>query len=169
MAMMGMFDELFDEAADSGLMETLETALDEMADSAQRFAVQTVDARSRDNLVRVWVNAQCVVVQVEIDEDLFAEATPTELEKAMVESAQAAAAAMQAKTAAFHAATWQQIAQGLGTGTEPMADLDMLDKLRPTAPLTPANAPERRTPASPLPRTDYHDDEAGEPPLRIFD
>lgn len=166
---MGMFDELFDEAADSGIMEALETALDKMADSAQRFAVQTADARSRDKLVRVWVNAQCVVVQVEIDQDLFAEATPTELQKAMVEATQAAAAAMQAKTTAFHAETWEQIAQGLGPGTEPMADLGILDKLRPTAPLTPANSPERRTPANPVPHNDYYDDEAGEPPLRIFD
>lgn len=168
MGAMGLFDELFDADADSELAENLEAALDQMAQSAQRFAVQTCDGRSRDKLVRVWVNAQCVVVQVEIDEDLFAESTPDAVQKATVEAAQAAAAAMQAKAAAFQTETRHQIAHDFGTDPEPTAELSMLDKLRPAAPLTPPNASDRRAVAPPT-RADDRDGDPGEWQLRISD
>ena len=119
MGAMGLFDELFDADADSELAENLEAALDQLAQSAQRFAVQTCDGRSRDKLVRVWVNAQCVVVQVQIDEDLFAESTPDTVQRATVEAAQAAAAAMQAKAVAFQTETRHRIAHEFGTDPDP--------------------------------------------------
>lgn len=165
---MGLFDELFEADADSELAENLEAALDLMAQSAQRFAVQTCEGRSRDKLVRVWVNAQCVVVQVEIDEDRFAESTPDAVQRATVEAAQAAAAAMQAKAEAFQTETRHQIAHEFGTDPEPMAELSMLDKLRPSAPLTPPNASDRRAVAPPA-RADDRDGDPGEWQLRISD
>ncbi|WP_191988279.1 YbaB/EbfC family nucleoid-associated protein [Mycobacteroides salmoniphilum] len=168
---MGLFDDLFNSTPDSSLTENLEPALEVLAQSAQRFALQTAEGRSRDKLVRVWVNTQSVVVQVEIDEDLFAKSSPAELQKAMVEAAQAAASAMQQKTTEFQAETWRQVSQDLGTGTEPTADLSMLDKLRPAAPLSPPDAPERRTtefPVTPA-QADDRGDESGEWRLRVSD
>ncbi|MFA4080850.1 YbaB/EbfC family nucleoid-associated protein [Mycobacteroides salmoniphilum] len=166
---MGMFDDLFDDTPDSSITENLESALEAIAQSAQRFALQTADGRSRDKLVRAWVNAQSVVVQVEIDEDLFAKSSLIEIQKATVEAAQAAAAAMKEKSAEFQTETWHQVAQDLGTSTEPTADLSMLDKLRPSAPLSPPDAPERRTIEFPATQADGRGDESGEWRLRVSD
>lgn len=169
MVVMGLFDDLFNDTPDSSLTENLEPALEALAQSAQRFALQTAEGRSPDKLVRVWVNTQSVVVQVEIDEDLFAKSSPAEVQKATVEAAQAAASAMQQKATEFQTETWYQVARDLGTGTEPTASLSMLDKLRPAAPLSPPDAPERRATQFPPTQADDRGNESGEWRLRVSD
>lgn len=177
MAQMGTLDDLFDDDLAVSVAADLEKTVDDLIESTQRFALETAEGRSRDKLVRVWVNAQNVVVQVEFDDDVLTEITSAALQTAIVEAAQAAAATMQERSAAFQAEARRQAAVELGVEDEPVAEFGILAKLRPTAPLSPPNSPERRAQA-PRPTADPpahspgyvgSDDEPGEWRLRITD
>ena len=171
---MGTIDDLFDDDNAMDVVEGLEKALGGLVQSTQRFALETAEGRSRDRSVRVWVNAQNMVVQVEFDDDVFTDSTPAELQTAIVEAAQAAGANMQEKADAFQVVARRQAAEQLGIDEESPAEFGVLAKLRPTAPLTPPNSPERRTtqPTVDRSRDRPHvssDDELGEWRLRITD
>ncbi|WP_078315121.1 YbaB/EbfC family nucleoid-associated protein [Mycobacterium sp. D16Q16] len=173
MVTVGAMDEFFDgsEIDNDQALAALDAVVKEMAVSAQQFALQTADARSRDKLVRVWVNAQGVVVQVEIDERLFAETTNTEAAASMLEAAQAAAAIMAERTKAFQAEEAKKLAPDpkfIDESTEPLDE--MFSELQPKVPLSPPNAPERRDAIAPITSPVTADDHAaGEWQLRISD
>ncbi|WP_216638167.1 YbaB/EbfC family nucleoid-associated protein [Mycobacterium sp. 1423905.2] len=117
------------------------------ARSAQQMAIQTADACSKDRLVHVWVNARGVVVQVEFDDALLAEATGPTVGAAVVEAAQAAAAKMRAKTDSFQAGLWQRVAQ---LGVSPLQDAAEFEDLQPEVPLSAPDSRERRVVAAAL-------------------
>ncbi|MBT0567149.1 YbaB/EbfC family nucleoid-associated protein [Williamsia sp. CHRR-6] len=75
---------------------------------AQALAL-TASARSYDRLVEVWVNANGVVIQVDIDRDAYSELSPEALGSRIAETAQQAAREVQAqvneKLAAIEEAT----------------------------------------------------------------
>lgn len=123
------------------LLSNLQEFQGAAARSAQRMAIETADARSKDDLVQVWVNAQGVVVQVEFNETLLAEATGTEAGAAVVQATQAAAAKMRTKTDEFQAGLWQQVAR---FGGKPLDETDELKAIRPEVPLSEPGSRERR-------------------------
>jgi DNA-binding protein YbaB len=133
-----------------GLLSGLRQFQGEVAESAQRVAIETADAWSRDNLVHVWVNAQGVVVQTEIDEAGLCEASASEVAKSVVEAAQAAAATMRARVEAFQAGVWQQVAELGVPSVGPLADVAELADIRPTVPLSGPDSRERREVADAL-------------------
>lgn len=166
----GVLDDFFDDADvdTEGALAALGAVGKDMAASAQQFALQTADARSRDKLVRVWVNAQGVVVQVDIDERLFVDATSTEAAAAMLEAAQAAAAVMAERADAFQAEVAKKLAPDPMFVDESAARLnEVFGELQPKVPVSPPNAPERRGASVPPGIPDGHD--AGEWQLRISD
>lgn len=169
---MGMFDGLFQGSDDVDLetiMSDMDKALGALAESAQRMAIETVDARSKDHLVRVWVNAQGVVVQVEVDEEVFAGATSTQMADSMLEATQAAAAKMNDKSKIFQADILAQTS-ALGAdlpGVGAMGSIDDFAKLQPTVPLSPPNSRERQAMAEQLEHSDGSDEP--EPPMTVFD
>lgn len=132
------------------LLSRLDKLQGTMARSAQRMALETADAWSRDELVRVWVNAQGVVVQVDIDDDRLANATGAEVSAAMVAAAQAAAATMRAKTQAFQSGLWQQVASFASPGARPVTEIDEFKQMQPTVPLSPPGSPDRKALADAL-------------------
>lgn len=149
---MGLFDRA--EASDDLDMDALLAGLQSFhrlaARSAQRIALETADAWSPDDLVHVWVNAQGVVVQTEIDEALFAKSTPAEVAEAMVAAAQTAAAKVRERVAALQASLWQRASE-LGWPDPRLLDgVEELDQLRPAVPLSAPDSPERRTAGRPL-------------------
>ncbi len=148
--------DLFGGVSSDGLdVEQLLSHLQEFtgaaAQSAQRMAIETADAWSKDDLAHVWVNAQGVVVQVEFDDRLFPEATGAEAGVAVVQAAQAAAAKMRAKTDEFQTGLWQQVAQ---FGVRPINEIDEFKAMQPQVPLSGPGSRERRAVA----------DEIGRPP-----
>lgn len=134
------------------LLSNLQEFQGAAARSAQRMAIETADGWSTDDLAHVWVNAQGVVVQVEFDETLLAQASGTEVGAAVVQAAQAAAAQMRAKTDAFQAGLWQQVAQ---FGVPPVTDVEELQPLQPQVPLSAPGSRERRTLAEELDAEDH--------------
>lgn len=137
------------------LLANLQEFQDAAARSAQRMAIETASARSKDDLVEVWVNAQGVVVRVEFNETLLAEATGTESGASVVQAAQAAAAKMRAKTDAFQAGLWQQVSR---FGGQPLNEIDEFKAIRPDVPLSEPGSRERRAFAEKLgPETDHPD------------
>lgn len=133
------------------LLSNLQEFQGAAARSAQRMAIETADGWSKDELVHVWVNAQGVVVQVEFDETLLAQASGAEAGAAVVEAAQAAAAQMRAKTDAFQAGLWQQVAQ---FGVPTLTEVEELKPLQPEVPLSAPGSRERRTLAEELETSD---------------
>jgi DNA-binding protein YbaB len=111
------------------------------AQSAQRMAIETADAWSKDDLAHVWVNAQGVVIQVEFDDRLFAEATGADAGAAVVQAAQAAAAKMRTKTDEFQAALWQRVSQ---FGVRPIDEIEEFKAMHPQVPLSGPGSRERR-------------------------
>ncbi|KRQ27777.1 hypothetical protein BKG80_14530 [Mycobacteroides chelonae] len=167
-----MFDGLFQDSDDVDLetiMSDMDKALGAIAESAQRMAIETADARSKDHLVRVWVNAQGIVVQVEVDDEVFAEATSTQVAESMLEATQAAAARMNDKSKIFQADILKQTsALGAGIpGVGAMGTIDDFAKLQPTVPLSPPNSRERQAMAEQLDDGDGPDDP--EPPMTVLD
>lgn len=145
-------DDLFGGVGSDGfdverLLSNLQEFTGAAAQSAQRMAIETADARSKDDLVRVWVNAQGVVVQVEFDDRLFAEATSAEAGAAVVQAAQAAAAQMRAKTDDFQAGLWQRVAQ---FGVPPVNEIDEFKAMQPQVPLSAPGSRERSAAADEL-------------------
>lgn len=139
-------DDLFRGVTPDGLdVESLLSNLQQFtgaaAESAQRMAVQTADAWSKDKLVHVWVNAQGVVVQVEFDDQMLTAATGAEAGAAVVQATQAAAAEMRAKTDEYQAALWQQVAQ---FGVRPINEIDEFKAMQPQVPLSAPGSRERR-------------------------
>ncbi|OHV04671.1 Nucleoid-associated protein YbaB [Mycobacterium talmoniae] len=170
MVAVGVFDELFDGETDFDTraeLRALETVVEEITAANQQFVLQTADARSRDKLVRVWVNAQGVPVQVQIDEELFAESTNTQVAASMLEAAQAAAAIMQRRTETFSAELQRKVALEPMFAQDSIAHLDVFEELQQKVPLSPPDSPERHpdtdSPARP------GDDDTGEWRVRIFD
>jgi DNA-binding protein YbaB len=148
----GGFGGLFGGANSDGpdldrLLSDLQDFQGATARSAQRVALETADAWSDDHLVHVWVNAQGIVVQAEFDDSVFSETTCAEAAAAVVQAAQAAAAKMRAKTDAFQAGLWQQVAQ---FGVQPTAGAGELEQLRPEVPLSAPGSRERRAVAEAL-------------------
>jgi DNA-binding protein YbaB len=129
-----------------------------VAQSAQRMALETADAWSDGDLVRVWVNAQGVVVQVEFDDRLLADASGPQAAAAVVQAAQAAAAKMRAKTDAFQSGLWQQVSQ---LGVNPITEFDEFAATQPDVPLSAPGSRERRAIAETL-DSRAHDDDRGE-------
>ncbi|OBK18448.1 YbaB/EbfC family nucleoid-associated protein [Mycobacterium asiaticum] len=121
------------------------------AQSAQRMAIETADASSKDDLVHVWVNAQGVVVQVEFDDKLFEDATSAEAGAAVLQAAQEAAAKMRAKTNEFQAGLWQQVSQ---FGVRPIDEIADFKAMRPEVPLSAPGSHERRSAAEQLDRAE---------------
>lgn len=151
------------------LLSNLQEFQGAAARSAQRMAIETADGWSKDRLVQVWVNAQGVVVQVEFDDELLAETTGAEAGAAVVQAAQAAAAKMKAKTDAFQAGLWQQVA---GLGGQPINEVDELRALRPEVPLSAPGSTERRAVAERLGNAadgDQHDTDPQDWRLTIRD
>ncbi|TDZ78084.1 hypothetical protein DE4585_03920 [Mycobacteroides salmoniphilum] len=169
---MGMFDGLFQDSDDVDLdtiMSDMDKALGALAESAQRMAIETADARSKDHLVRVWVNAQGVVVQVEVDDEVFADATSTQVASSMLEATHAAAAKMNDKSKAFQADILKETsALGAGLpGVGAMGAIDDFAKLQPTVPLSPPDSRERQAMAEQLDHGDGSDEP--ESPMTVFD
>ncbi|WP_078328116.1 YbaB/EbfC family nucleoid-associated protein [Mycobacteroides salmoniphilum] len=166
-----MFDGLFQDSDDVDLetiMSDMDKALGAIAESAQRMAIETADARSKDDLVRVWVNAQGIVVKVEVDDEVFAGATSTQVADSMLEATQAAAAKMNDKSKVFQADILKQTsALGAGIpGVGTMGTIDDFAKLQPTVPLSPPNSRERQAMAQQLDDGDGSGDP--EPPMTVF-
>ncbi|OBA78588.1 hypothetical protein A9W99_23240 [Mycobacterium sp. 1164966.3] len=134
---MGEFVDGADSRVDR-LLSDLQRFQGAAARSAQRLALETADAWSDDGLVRVWVNAQGVVVQVEFDDTLLSEMTSADAGAAVVQAAQSAAAKMRAKTDAFQAGLWQQVAR---FGVQPV---DEFNGMRPEVPLSAPGSRDRR-------------------------
>ncbi|WP_131811314.1 YbaB/EbfC family nucleoid-associated protein [Mycobacterium kubicae] len=118
-----------------------------VARSAQQMAIETTDAWSKNDLVHVWVNARGVVVQVEFDDTLLADATGTQAGAAVVEAAQLAAAKMRARTDSFQAGLWQQVSQ---FGVPPLTDVAEFKDLQPEVPLSAPDSRERHAAAAAL-------------------
>lgn len=155
---MGLFDGIFDgEATGDPEIDEVLSGLQKLqsaaAESAQRIASETADATSPNGLVRIWVNAQGVVIQTQFDERHFAEATPAEVADAVVRAAQAAAAKVHEKTAALQAGLFEQ-ASSLGafgsSELRPLDELAQYKQLHPTVSLSPPDSRERRVAAEAL-------------------
>jgi DNA-binding protein YbaB len=139
-----------------GLLSSLQQFQGAVAESAQRVAIETADAWSRDQLVHVWVNAEGVVVQTEIDESGFAEASASEIAHSVVEAAQAAAAEMRERVEAFQAGVWRQVAKLGVAGAGPLTDAAERAHIRPTVPLSGPGSRERREAADALAAAEQH-------------
>lgn len=154
------------------LLSGLQGVQDAMAKSTQRMALETADAWSRDGLAHVWVNARGAVIQAEIDNDLFARATSTEVAAALVEAAQAAAVQIGKQVAAFQAGLWDQVsALGL-PDTQQVTQIDEFKRLQPQIPLSAPDSRERRAAVKALAAdtSDAHGSDATEEwGLRIYD
>ena len=135
------------------LLENVQRFQQDVAGSTQQLAVQVCDAWSKDHLVRVWVNAQGVVIDAHVDEAELSAATAEDLAAAMVDAAQAAATKMQQKVAAFQADLRQRLA-----GLSPLAASALtanpdLGSVQPHIPTSPPGARDRQHKASSTPET----------------
>ena len=141
--------DLFGASAGGGadiedMLAGLQKMQQDMANSAQRMAIETAEARSGDRLVRIWVNAQGTVIKAEIDDSQFSGATAEQVAAAVVEAAQAAAGQMHARTQAFQADLWKQVGNLAAPEAAPITEIDEFARLQPTVPLSPPGSRERR-------------------------
>ncbi|OBF86678.1 hypothetical protein A5791_20640 [Mycobacterium sp. 852002-51163_SCH5372311] len=138
---MGEFVDSADSRVDR-LLSDLRHFQGAAARSAQRLALETAEAWSDDGLVQVWVNAQGVVVQVEFDDTVLSQTTSADAGAAVVQAAQSAAAKMRAKTDAFQAGLWQQVARFRVQPAEEF--VEEFSGMRPEVPLSAPGSRDRR-------------------------
>lgn len=153
------------------LLSGLQGVQDAIAQSTQRMALETADAWSRERLAHVWVNARGAVIQVDLDDELFAQSTSTAVAAAVIEAAQAAAAQIGKQVAAFQAELWEQLgALGLPDARQ-VTQIDEFKRLQPHIPLSAPGSRERRAAADALasPTDNRASDEDDGWALRIHD
>lgn len=146
---MAGLDDLFGSSAGGGrdvedMLAEVQKMQQDMAQSAQRMAVETTDARSEDQLVRIWVNAQGTVIKAELDASQLADASAEQVAAAVVEAAQAAAGQMHQKTQAYQAELWKQVGNLAAPDGAPITGIDEFAALQPTVPLSPPGSRERQ-------------------------
>lgn len=126
------------------LLSSVQKFQQSVAGSSQRLALEVADAWSKDDLVRVWVNAQGLLIQAEVDETEFRSATPESLSAAIVEASQAAANKMRQKTEAFQAELRQQLSALAPNALPNLAEIEELRSVQPTVPTSPPGSKERK-------------------------
>ncbi|MBN3459627.1 YbaB/EbfC family nucleoid-associated protein [Mycobacterium sp. DSM 3803] len=131
-----------------GLLASVQQFQRDIAGSSQRLALEVADAWSKDGLVRVWVNAQGVVIQVDVDDAAFSSATSETIGAAFVEAAQAAATKMRDKVAAFQAGLRQQLSALAPSGSPALQDIEELRSAQPVVPTSAPESKERRQQAA---------------------
>ncbi|SUA31526.1 Uncharacterised BCR, YbaB family COG0718 [Mycolicibacterium fortuitum] len=132
------------------LLSNVQKFQQSVAGSSQRLALEVVDAWSKDDLVRVWVNAQGLVIQAEVDETEFRSATPESLSAAFVEASHTAANKMRQKTEAFQAELRQKLSALAPNALPDLADIEELRSVQPTVPTSPPGSKERKQLATAL-------------------
>lgn len=145
------------------LLQSVQKFQQDVAGSTQRLAVEVADAWSKDHLVHVWVNAQGIVIDAQLDETEFPSATAESVAEAMVQAAQAAAATMREKVTAFQADLKQRLAGLTPAGTTGLPEVDVLRSVQPAIPTSPPGARDRQenTTSTPEKPIDPHTDDAG--------
>jgi DNA-binding protein YbaB len=145
------------------LLESVQKFQQDVAGSTQRLAVEVADAWSKDHLVHVWVNAQGIVIDAQLDDTEFSSATAESVAEAMVQAAQAAAATMREKVAAFQADLQQRLAGLAPAAATGLPDVAALRSVQPAIPTSPPGARDRQenTTSTPEKPMDPHAGEAG--------
>lgn len=133
------------------LLSNVQKFQQSVAGSSQRLALEVADAWSKDDLVRVWVNAQGLVIQAEVDETEFRSATAESVSAAFVEAAQAAANKIGQKREAFQAELRQRLSELAPNALPNLAEIEELRAVQPTVPTSAPGSKERQQLATALP------------------